>query len=175
MAHMLGFGGHFLTKSQRHRVTFRLLREARAAGQRTVNTTGPEADGQPSEQETVWSSTSSNSSAPAGTPPATPCSPPRPPTSPAAGQTPIPRSIRRSVFEESTVDKTIRAGTEERTMHRKRTEHDMTDNDIRVGGTTDHEHRGTGQVLTVEDLAVPRALWQLHLGRSQGCITDDCP
>jgi hypothetical protein len=50
---MLGFGGHFLTKSQRHRVTFRLLREARTAWQRTVNTAGPETDGQAAEQETV--------------------------------------------------------------------------------------------------------------------------
>ena len=52
-AHMLGFGGHFLTKSQRHRVTFRLLREARATWQRTVNTTGPETDAEVPEQESV--------------------------------------------------------------------------------------------------------------------------
>jgi hypothetical protein len=52
-AHMLGFGGHFLTKSRRHRVTFRLLREARAAWQRTVNTAGPDTDDQVPEQETV--------------------------------------------------------------------------------------------------------------------------
>jgi hypothetical protein len=52
-AHMLGFGGHFLTKSQRHKVTFRLLREARTAWQRTVNTTGPDTDEQAPEHETV--------------------------------------------------------------------------------------------------------------------------
>jgi hypothetical protein len=52
-AHMLGFGGHFLTNSHRHRVTFRLLREARTAWQRTVNTTGPEVDDQTPKQETV--------------------------------------------------------------------------------------------------------------------------
>jgi hypothetical protein len=36
-AHMLGFGGHFLTKSRRYSVTFRLLREARVIWRRTVN------------------------------------------------------------------------------------------------------------------------------------------
>jgi hypothetical protein len=38
---MLGFGGHFLTKSRRYSVTFRLLRETRAIWQRT-QTSGPE-------------------------------------------------------------------------------------------------------------------------------------
>ena len=52
-AHMLGFGGHFLTKSQRHRVTFRLLRAQRTAWQRTVAATGPEVDDQALTQETV--------------------------------------------------------------------------------------------------------------------------
>jgi hypothetical protein len=51
-AHMLGFGGHFLTKSRYYSVTFRLLREARAVWQRTVNTTGPELD-PPTEAPTV--------------------------------------------------------------------------------------------------------------------------
>src|SRR6185369_15816684 len=32
-AHMLGFGGHFLTKSRRYSVTFRLLRQTRVAWQ----------------------------------------------------------------------------------------------------------------------------------------------
>ena len=50
-AHMLGFGGHFLTKSRYYSVTFRLLREARAVWQRSV-TTGPELDA-PAEQPTV--------------------------------------------------------------------------------------------------------------------------
>jgi replication initiator protein RepSA len=49
---MLGFGGHFLTKSQRHKVTFRLLRDNRAVYIRTV-TTGPEPDHQTPEQETI--------------------------------------------------------------------------------------------------------------------------
>ena len=34
-AHMLGFGGHFLTKSRRYSITFRLLRDERAIWQRT--------------------------------------------------------------------------------------------------------------------------------------------
>ncbi|SCG19223.1 hypothetical protein GA0070610_5588 [Micromonospora echinofusca] len=34
-AHMLGFGGHFLTKSRRYSVTFRLLRDARIIWRRT--------------------------------------------------------------------------------------------------------------------------------------------
>ncbi|MEO3776310.1 replication initiator [Micromonospora sp. B11E3] len=34
-AHMLGFGGHFLTKSRRYSVTFRLLRDARVIWRRT--------------------------------------------------------------------------------------------------------------------------------------------
>ncbi len=33
---MLGFGGHFLTKSRRYSVTFRILREARIIWRRTV-------------------------------------------------------------------------------------------------------------------------------------------
>jgi hypothetical protein len=48
---MLGFGGHFLTKSRYYSVTFRLLREARAVWQRTI-TTGPEPE-TPAEQPTV--------------------------------------------------------------------------------------------------------------------------
>ena len=34
-AHMLGFGGHFLTKSRRYSVTFRILRDARTVWRRT--------------------------------------------------------------------------------------------------------------------------------------------
>jgi len=49
---MLGFGGHFLTKSRRYSVTFRLLREARVVWQRTV-TAGPEPSPEPSEAPTV--------------------------------------------------------------------------------------------------------------------------
>jgi hypothetical protein len=36
-AHMLGFGGHFLTKSRRYSITFRVLREARVIWRRTVD------------------------------------------------------------------------------------------------------------------------------------------
>ena len=50
---MLGFGGHFLTKSHRHQVTFRLLREARAAWQPTVSSAGPQVDDEVPEQETM--------------------------------------------------------------------------------------------------------------------------
>jgi hypothetical protein len=51
-AHMLGFGGHFLTKSHRHKVTFRLLRENRIVWRRTL-TAGPETDEQAPQHETV--------------------------------------------------------------------------------------------------------------------------
>ena len=55
-------------------------------------------------------------------------------------------------------------------MHTKRKEHDMTDNDVRVSDTADHERHGTGQVLTVEDLAVPRpfgsCIWIVPKGAS---------
>ena len=37
-AHMLGFGGHFLTKSRRYSVTFRILRDARTVWRRTEHT-----------------------------------------------------------------------------------------------------------------------------------------
>jgi hypothetical protein len=37
-AHMLGFGGHFLTKSRRYSVTFRILRDARTVWRRTETT-----------------------------------------------------------------------------------------------------------------------------------------
>ncbi|RZU49331.1 hypothetical protein EV385_1076 [Krasilnikovia cinnamomea] len=36
-AHMLGFGGHFLTKSRRYSVTFRILRDARVIWRRTLD------------------------------------------------------------------------------------------------------------------------------------------
>jgi hypothetical protein len=35
-AHMLGFGGHFLTKSRRYSITFRILRERRVVYRRSV-------------------------------------------------------------------------------------------------------------------------------------------
>jgi hypothetical protein len=49
---MLGFGGHFLTKSQRHRVTFQLLRDNRVIWRRT-QTAGPNNGDQAPEHETV--------------------------------------------------------------------------------------------------------------------------
>jgi hypothetical protein len=46
-AHMLGFGGHFLTKSRRYSTTFRILRDARVIWRRTE--TGHEWADQPEE------------------------------------------------------------------------------------------------------------------------------
>jgi hypothetical protein len=43
-AHMLGFGGHFLTKSRRYSITFAVLRGGRVAFRR-VQTSGPETAG----------------------------------------------------------------------------------------------------------------------------------
>ena len=52
-AHMLGFGGHFFTKSRRYSVTFTFKRQQRIMFRRTV-TTGPTDDGnQPPEEETT--------------------------------------------------------------------------------------------------------------------------
>ena len=42
-AHMLGFGGHFLTKSRGYSITFKLLRNQRVIYQRTI-TNGPEQE-----------------------------------------------------------------------------------------------------------------------------------
>jgi hypothetical protein len=50
-AHMLGFGGHFLTKSRYYSVTFKLLRQERVVWQQTL-TAGPEQT-EPAEQPTV--------------------------------------------------------------------------------------------------------------------------
>ncbi|WP_426505386.1 replication initiator [Dactylosporangium sp. McL0621] len=50
-AHMLGFGGHFLTKSRRYSVTFSMLRQQRVVFRRT-ETSGPPAEG-PDETPTV--------------------------------------------------------------------------------------------------------------------------
>ncbi|WP_229069005.1 replication initiator [Actinoplanes sp. DH11] len=50
-AHMLGFGGHFLTKSRRYSITFALLRDQRVAFRRT-QTAGPEHT-EPSGQPTT--------------------------------------------------------------------------------------------------------------------------
>jgi hypothetical protein len=53
-AHMLGFGGHFLTKSRRYSVTFQLLRETRVIW-RQQQTTGPQRrdQGDAAEQTTT--------------------------------------------------------------------------------------------------------------------------
>jgi hypothetical protein len=50
-AHMLGFGGHFLTKSRRYSITFAVIRGQRVAFQRQ-QTAGPEQD-EPAEQPTT--------------------------------------------------------------------------------------------------------------------------
>ena len=50
-AHMLGFGGHFLTKSRRYSITFTLLRSARVEFRRT-QAAGPEQT-EPGEQPTT--------------------------------------------------------------------------------------------------------------------------
>jgi len=46
-AHMLGFGGHFLTKSRRYSITFRLLRERRIIWRRTQPPPGADAPVEP--------------------------------------------------------------------------------------------------------------------------------
>jgi Replication initiator protein, pSAM2 len=51
-AHMLGFGGHFLTKSRQFSVTFTFLRQQRVAFRRTV-TAGPDNEAQAAEQPTT--------------------------------------------------------------------------------------------------------------------------
>jgi hypothetical protein len=51
-AHMLGFGGHFLTKSRTYSVTFTLLRQQRIVWQRTVNS-GPDTAPRAAEHETT--------------------------------------------------------------------------------------------------------------------------
>ncbi|MEV0154134.1 replication initiator [Micromonospora sp. NPDC050686] len=50
-AHMLGFGGHFLTKSRRYSVTFRILRDARVIWRRTE--AGHEWADQPDDDTTL--------------------------------------------------------------------------------------------------------------------------
>ena len=51
-AHMLGFGGHFLTKSRTYSVTFAVLRNQRVVFRRTV-TAGPDTDQPTPEQPTT--------------------------------------------------------------------------------------------------------------------------
>ena len=54
-AHMLGYGGHFLTKSRRYSVTFGQLRQARADHRRATRPpdTGPDAWGRPLDETVV--------------------------------------------------------------------------------------------------------------------------
>ncbi|GAA1777406.1 replication initiator [Luedemannella helvata] len=51
-AHMLGYGGHFLTKSSRYSITFRFIRDQRITFRRNEST-GPSRDGAVAEQPTV--------------------------------------------------------------------------------------------------------------------------
>jgi hypothetical protein len=51
-AHMLGFGGHFLTKSRRYSITFAMLRNQRIVFRRTVDS-GPDTDQRAPEQDTT--------------------------------------------------------------------------------------------------------------------------
>ena len=72
-AHMLGFGGHFLTKARRYSVTFGLLRDTRATYRRT------EARRRPTDADHRRHPHLHRR--PAGSPTATPCSPTPPPAS----------------------------------------------------------------------------------------------
>ena len=74
-AHMLGFGGHFLTKTRRYCITFRILRDRRVIWT-PHRTTSDQADDEPDHRS---SSACSPTPAPAGAPAATPCSPTPPP------------------------------------------------------------------------------------------------
>ena len=51
-AHMLGFGGHFLTKSRRYSITFAMLRDQRVVFRR-AQTSGPEQAGPATESTTL--------------------------------------------------------------------------------------------------------------------------
>ena len=85
-AHMLGFGGHFLTKARRYSVRFRDLRQARITYRRRQDTGpehGPIRTADHTDDETILIIGTSPTPEPAGTPPATPCSPTPPPTRPA--------------------------------------------------------------------------------------------
>ena len=82
-AHMLGYGGHFLTKSRRYSVTFGELRAARTEHRRTQRHPDGERDpwGRPSRRARSWSWPPGPTPEPATPPPPqTPSSPrPRPP------------------------------------------------------------------------------------------------
>ena len=56
-AHMLGYGGHFLTKSRRYSTTFGILRRARTEHRRQQRHPGGERDpwGRPLDEPLSWS------------------------------------------------------------------------------------------------------------------------
>ncbi len=84
-AHMLGFGGHFLTKGRLYSIRFRDLRDARITYRRTQDT-GPEhkpiRTAEHADEETTLISATSLTPEPAGKPSATPSWPTPPPTKP---------------------------------------------------------------------------------------------
>ena len=85
-AHMLGFGGHFLTKARRYSVTFRDLRQARITYRRRQDTGpdhGPIRTADHTDEETILIVGTSPTPEPAGKPAETPYSPTPPPTRPA--------------------------------------------------------------------------------------------
>ena len=86
-AHMLGYGGHFLTKSRRYSVTFGQLRAARTDHRRAARP--PDADrdawGRPLDETVVLVLPASGpTKAPAAPSPLTPNSPSPPPPAPAS-------------------------------------------------------------------------------------------
>ena len=84
-AHMLGFGGHFLTKGRHYSVPFRALRAARITYRRTQDPGpehGPSAPPTTRPRKPPSSSATSPTPEPAGKPPETPSSPTPPPTKP---------------------------------------------------------------------------------------------
>jgi replication initiator protein RepSA len=76
-AHMLGYGGHFLTKSRRYSVTFGQLRRARTDHRRAERHPGGERGpwGRPWTRPSSWSSAPGPTPEPATPPPPTPSSP----------------------------------------------------------------------------------------------------
>ena len=100
--HMLGFRGHFATKSRRYSVTLGRLRgERRAWRQRHSPTTDPTSRTRTSRRPPSSSPAPGSSSGSAGCPPVTPRLPPPPPpapvntaTSPATTAPPTPPTIK---------------------------------------------------------------------------------
>jgi hypothetical protein len=77
-AHMLGYGGHFLTKSRRYSVTFGVLRTARTAHRRAQRHPGGERDpwGRPLDESVVLVLSTWTYAGPATPPPRPPSWPP---------------------------------------------------------------------------------------------------